>query len=355
MIPNHHLKDGYQFSCQICGSNQLKDILDLGTQPLADKLQPIDKKLKYEVSYPLIQSWCPSCGLNQLRYICPSKVMFGDNYNYKTGVTTELVDYQAHMAKELVDTLNLTDKDLVCDLGSNDGTLLKGFQNCNVRVFGVEPTDIAEIANKNGIPTLRLPFGIKAAQNIVYREGKAKLATATNVFAHVQDLGDFILGLEFLLEDDGYFCFENHYLTNIINDAQYDTIYHEHLRSLSITSIIKLFSFYKFTVVDAKKAARYGGNIRVIVRKGKNHKINSSINLLLKEEKEFGLLDNKTYVKFKKNSQETKLNLLKLLVNCKISGKKVYGYSLPATAMTLINNVGISEDILPIMVEQNAS
>ena len=355
MDHNHHLKDGYQFSCQICGSNQLKDILDLGSQPLADKLQPINQKLEHEISYPLIQSWCPVCGLNQLRYICPAEIMFGDNYNYKTGVTRELVEYQAQMAKELAEKLSLSKDDLVCDLGSNDGTLLNGFKNCNVRIFGVEPTDIAELANKNGIPTLRAPFGIKAAKNIVSREGKAKLATATNVFAHVQDLGDFILGLEFLLEDEGYFCFENHYLANIINDSQYDTIYHEHLRSLSLTSIIKLFSFYNFTVVDAKKTSRYGGNIRVLVKKGKNHKSSNSINLLIREEKEFGLLEKQTYAKFKKNAQETKLNLLKLLVDLKINERKVFGYSLPARAMTLINYVGISEDILPIIVEQNSS
>ena len=127
-FPNHDLKDGFQTKCQICGSKDLYDIIDLGIQPLADKLSPIDADLSETISYPLIQCFCKNCGLNQLRYICPSNIMFGDNYNYKTGVTRELVDYQANMAASLVKELELKESDLVCDLGSNDGTLLKGFQ-----------------------------------------------------------------------------------------------------------------------------------------------------------------------------------------------------------------------------------
>ena len=115
------------------------------------------------------------------------------------------------------------------------------------------------LANEEGIPTLRAPFGVEAAKEIVSKVGKATLATATNVFAHVQQLGDFINGLNILLTDNGYFCFENHYLPSIIKDIQY-TIYHEHLRSLSLSAISKLFSFYDFTLIDVKETSRYGGN-----------------------------------------------------------------------------------------------
>ena len=125
---DHDLRDGPQTKCQICGNIDLQPVIDLGIQPLADKLKPIDSDYIEETSYPLEQKWCNICGLNQLGYIAPANVMFGDNYNYKTGVTKELVSYQAEMAADLFSSLELNKTDLVCDLGSNDGTLLKGFQ-----------------------------------------------------------------------------------------------------------------------------------------------------------------------------------------------------------------------------------
>ena len=146
-MKKHDLVDGTQSKCQICGNQDLQLVVDLGTQPLADKLQKINGELNEEISYPLVQMWCQKCGLNQLNFICPSQIMFGDDYSYKTGVTKELVLYQAQMAADLVQDLNLTDQDLVCDLGSNDGTLLKGFMKQGVEVIGVEPTDIADLAN----------------------------------------------------------------------------------------------------------------------------------------------------------------------------------------------------------------
>ena len=352
---NHNISDGYQYSCQICGSEEIENIVDLGTQPLADKLTNISDPLNLEVSYPLVQAWCKNCGLNQLRYICPAEKMFGDNYNYKTGVTAELVDYQALMAKSLVNQLNLRKDDLVCDLGSNDGTLLKGFKNCGLKIQGVEPTDIAFLANEEGIPTLRAPFGVEAAKVVVGKVGKATLATATNVFAHVQQLGDFINGLNILLKDNGYFCFENHYLPSIIKDVQYDTIYHEHLRSLSLSAISKLFSFYDFSLIDVKETSRYGGNIRVILKKGGGHQKSESIEKFLAKERALGLFDSKTYKDFNIKVTKSKTELLKLLIKLKESSKKVIGYSLPARAITLINYVGIDQDLLPYVVEQPKS
>ena len=191
----HDLSDGIQSCCQICGNKDLKQVIDLGTQPLSDKLQRMDRELKEEISFPLVQLWCSVCGLNQLNFICPSEIMFGDDYSYKTGVTQELVTYQAQMAADLVELLSLKDEDLVCDLGSNDGTLLKGFMKQGVNVIGVEPTDIADLANKDGVPTLRMPFGEVAAKSVIEKSGKVSLATATNVFAHIENFFQFPTGI----------------------------------------------------------------------------------------------------------------------------------------------------------------
>ena len=354
-MKKHDLVDGLQSKCQICGNEELQLVVDLGTQPLADKLQRIKGELNEETSYPLVQMWCQNCGLNQLNFICPSQIMFGDDYSYKTGVTKELVVYQAEMAADLVKDLNLNEQDLVCDLGSNDGTLLKGFMKQGVEVIGVEPTDIADLANKDGVLTLRMPFGEDAANAVVTKAGKVTLATATNVFAHVQKLGDFMRGLDIILKDDGWFCFENHYLGEIINSSQYDTIYHEHLRSLSVSSVVNLFSQYQFSVLKVQQTSRYGGNIRVLVRKGDHDPIDGSIEDFLQKEKDLGFFDQETYNRFRENAISTKIDLIEILINLKKKGKSVAGYSLPARAMTLINYVGIDHDLLPYIVEQKSS
>ena len=333
----HDLVDGPQSKCQICGEDDLQLVVDLGTQPLADKLINIDEELGEELSYPLVQVWCKYCSLNQLNYITPSHIMFGGDYSYKTGVTKELVAYQAKMAADLAHSLNLTEQDLVCDIGSNDGTLLKGFLQQGVRVIGVEPTDIADLANQDGVPTLRMPFGEDAANSVVAKAGKATLATATNVFAHVQQLGDFIRGLDIILGDDGWFCFENHYLGAILEKSQYDTIYHEHLRSLSVSSIVNLFSQYQFSVVKVAQASRYGGNIRVLVRKGSHDPIDGSTEEFLQTEKDLGFFQHETYARFRETAISTKMDLLQTLIDLRKGKKSVAGYSLPARAMTLIN------------------
>ncbi|RPF74832.1 MAG: methyltransferase domain-containing protein [Rickettsiales bacterium TMED289] len=352
---NHDLLDGPQTKCQICGNIDLQTVIDLGNQPLADKLSSIENAYLEETSYPLEQKWCNICGLNQLSYITPAEIMFGDNYNYKTGVTKELIVYQAEMATELVSSLDIKNDDLVCDLGSNDGTLLKGFKKNGVRVIGVEPTNIADIANLDGIKTLRMPFGKVAANKVIKIEGKATLATATNVFAHVQKLGDFIEGLDIVLHENGWFCFENHYLAEIMDATQYDTIYHEHLRSLSISAVVHLFSQYNFSVVRVQQTSRYGGNIRVTVRKGSHNPIDDSVKNFLQREKDLGFFKQDTYENFKQRIISSKITLLKKLINLKEEGKSVAGYSLPARAMTLINYVGLDHNLLPYVVEQPSS
>ena len=351
----HDLENGHQEKCQICGNSDLKTVIDLGSQPLSDKLLKLNQGLKSEMIYPLIQVRCPECSLNQLSYICPAETLFGDDYSYKTGVTEELVSYQAGMAADLVTELGLSSKALVCDIGSNDGTLLKGFIKQGVKVIGVEPTDVADIANDQGVPTLRMPFGEAAANKVVNLHGKVLLATSTNVFAHVQRLGDFIRGLDTMLDDNGWFCFENHYLVDILDSSQFDTIYHEHLRSLSLHAIVALFKQYEFSITKASRTSRYGGNIRVLVQKGNHQPFDDSVQNILKNEMEIGVFDSKTYERFRESSISAKMGLMKLLIDLRQKGKSVVGYSLPARAVTLINYYGIDHDLISYVVEQPAS
>ncbi|MGY3468779.1 putative TPR repeat methyltransferase [Bradyrhizobium sp. LM6.11] len=162
--------------------------------------------------------------------------------------------------QDAVADIGLKPDELVVDIGSNDGTLLSGFKRRGMRVLGIEPTNIGRIAQEQGIDTLQAFFDEETARKVVETHGHAKVATATNVFAHVAQLGSFIRGLERLLAPDGVFILENHYLLDVIEGGQFDTIYHEHLRTYSLKSIVKLFEFFDFTCVDAQRVSRYGGN-----------------------------------------------------------------------------------------------
>ena len=278
VYPAHHMiKNGHQSNCQICNSKKLNLVLDLGHQPLCDSLLTKEMLNKLEKTFPLRMMWCEECCLAQLDYCVDGNEVYHPDYPYRTGITKELVEYLENMSDSLIKKYNLNENDLVVDLGSNDGTLLNGFKNNRINVIGVEPTNISQIANKNNVETIQDFFTVDVADNIKTKIGEASLILATNMFAHMATIGEVISGIELLLKPDGVFVFENHYLLDVIEGGQFDTIYHEHLRTYSLKSLIKLFSYYNFTVTDVERGTRYGGNIRVHVTKGKNRNVSESV------------------------------------------------------------------------------
>ena len=278
VYPAHHMiKNGHLNNCQICDSKKLNLIIDLGHQPLCDSLLTKEMLNNPEKTYPLRMMWCEECSLAQLDYCVDGNEVYHPDYPYRTGITKELVEYLKNMSDSLIKKYNLSQDDLVVDLGSNDGTLLTGFKNNTIRVIGVEPTNISQIANKNNIKTIQKFFTVDVATNIKTTAGEASLILATNMFAHMSTIGEVISGIELLLKPDGVFVFENHYLLDVIQGGQFDTIYHEHLRTYSLKSLIKLFSYYNFTVTDVERGTRYGGNIRVHVTKGKNRNVSERV------------------------------------------------------------------------------
>ncbi|MET0679310.1 MAG: class I SAM-dependent methyltransferase [Bradyrhizobium sp.] len=353
--PNHDIPTGKLTCCQVCGSKRLELVIDLGHQPLCDSL-PSEAQLDApETSYPLRQVWCRDCSLSQIDYVIPGEVVFHPEYPYRSGITKELAVYQDAFVQDAVSDLELQSGQLVVDIGSNDGTLLSGFARRGMRVLGVEPTNIARIAQEQGIDTLQAFFDEDTARKIVETHGHAKVATATNVFAHVAKLGSFIRGLEQLLAPDGVFVLENHYLLDVIEGGQFDTIYHEHLRTYSLKSIVKLFEFFDFTCVDARRVSRYGGNIRVYVAKGKGRPVKPSIAKLLQAEDDFGLSRPECYAGFRALAEKVKLDLLNLALDCKKKGLSFVGNSCPGRCSTLLNYVGIDRTLMPYICEQPTS
>jgi len=259
------------------------------------------------------------------------------------------------MSDSLTEKYNLNQNDLVLDLGSNDGTLLTGFKKHGIRIIGVEPTNISQIANKNNIETIQEFFTTDVAKNIKNTHGKASLILATNMFAHMATLGEVISGIELLLKPDGVFVFENHYLLDVIQGGQFDTIYHEHLRTYSLKSLIKLFSYYNFTITDVERGTRYGGNIRVHVTKGKNRSISKRVELLLKLEEESGLYQLETYTKFADRVKQAKNDFMNFIFKIKSEGKTIVGNSCPGRCVTLLNYYGVDGELLPYIAEQPTS
>ncbi len=353
--PKHHLiKTGPITRCQICNSPELRLVLDLGHQPLADTLPSKEMLNQPEKTFPLRMVWCADCTSVQIDYCVDGKEVYHPGYPYLSGITKPLADYQKNIAASLVEKYNLKKSDLIVDIGSGDGALLSGFKNL-MKPLGVEPTNIAKIANKHGIKTIQSFFDIETSQFIKKKYGQAALITSTNVFAHMQTLGEVIMGIHNLLKDGGVFISETHYLLDAIRDGQFDTMYHEHLRTYSVRSLVKLFSYYDFTVVDAERGTRYGGNLRLHIMKGKGRPISPNVAELLKLENEFGLDKFSTYKKFAERVGRARLEFMEFLIKAKKSGKHVVGKSCPARSSTLLNYYGVDTEFIPYLAEQSSS
>jgi glycosyltransferase involved in cell wall biosynthesis len=352
---DHNVKPGPLNHCQVCGSSDLELVLDCGHQPLCDSLLTAEQLHEPEPYYPLRQLRCTRCTLNQLDYVVEGSTVYHQNYPYRTGVTRELAAYQELMAKDLAARYRLNGTSIICDIGSNDGTLLKGFKQQGIRVLGIEPTQIASIAIADGIDTVNDFFNETVARDIVRDYGNASLVTASNVFAHMAPLGDVVRGIQALIGNDGVFVLENHYLVDVLNKAQYDTIYHEHIRTYSLKSLATLFGFYGMEVFHAERVSRYGGNIRAHVSRRGSRQIDDSVGEILKMEAEMGLDKPAVYEKFRKNAEKTRDKLVEFAVTAKTRGQSFVGNSCPGRANTLLHYCDIGTNLMPYIAEQPAS
>jgi SAM-dependent methyltransferase len=308
-----------------------------------------------ETTYPLRMCWCEECSLAQIDYCVEGSVVFSPDYPYRSGITRELADYQVNISKSLIAKYDLKPQDLVMDIGSNDGTLLAGFKRDGIRTLGVEPTNIARFAIESGIDTIQDFFNLKLAQSIKQKYGEVAVITATNMFAHMATIGEVISGVEHLLRDGGVFVSETHYLFDVIQGGQFDTIYHEHLRTYSLKSLVKLFSYYDFTITDVERGSRYGGNIRIHATKGTNLPVGRNVTELLALEEQAGLSKLETYQKFADRVRRAKFEFLNFMIDAKQKNKRVVGNSCPGRCSTLLNYYGIDPDWIPYLAEQPTS
>jgi SAM-dependent methyltransferase len=355
MTPDHDIKPGPITACHVCGSSELRTVIDLGHQPLCDSMVTETTLAEPEVTYPLRLLRCVECSLAQLDYVVPGDVVFHPEYPYRSGITAELVEYQTASAKSLAERHQLPKGSLVVDVGSNDGTMLAAFKQLGMRVLGVEPTNIAQLARQAGVDTLQEFFTEKLAEEIVRDYGQASLIVSTNTYAHIASLGEVVRGVARLLSDSGVFVTENHNLLDVLQKGQFDTIYHEHLRTYSLKSLLRLYSFYDFTLVHAERVSRYGGNLRAHAKKGQGHAVSANVMTLLEEEEEFGISTEKPYEAFRQRAEKSAEDLLKLTLGARSEGKSLVGISCPGRCVTLLNYAGITERLMPYIAEQPTS
>ena len=338
--------------CQISGAKDLRTIISLGYLPPVNKLRKINSLTKEDTFFPTDLMYSSKSKLVQLSTIVDKEILFPKEYPYTSSTTKVLRKNFQELYSECQKIVNLTDKNLVIDIGSNDGNLLSNFKN-NHKVLGITPEKIGKIAIKKGIKTLLRYFDEKTAKIVLNKFGKAKIITATNVFAHIDNVNKVIKNILKILEPDGVFISESHYLVSLIETKQYDTIYHEHLRYYSLNSLKYLFEKHGLKIIHAKKISPHGGSIRVYATKSKKFKINKSVNKILKHEKKF--LNWNTFNKFKKEVVQSKIDLYSLLKRIKKQNKRIYGIGAPSRASTLINYVGLDENIIDCVLEIEGS
>lgn len=339
--------------CQVCNNTSMKSVLFLGYLPPVNKMVKTGVQPYEQPSYPAELLYCEKCHLVQLGLIVDPKILFPSEYPYTSSTTKILRDNFAELYTDCSSIISLKPSDLVVDIGSNDGNLLSNFAGKH-RVLGVTPEEIGKIAIQRGIPTIIDYFGKPVVKDIVAKDGKAKIITATNVFAHMENVHEIIEAILDLLDDDGVFISESHYLLPLVETLQYDTVYHEHMRYYSLYSLKYLLEMHGFEVFHAKQIPTHGGSVRVYAsRKGK-YQIKPSVAELLKKENDT-IIGVEKLKEFQEKVVNSKLQLMAMLSDIKQKGKKVYGISAPSRASTLINYVGLDSGIMDYVLEIKGS
>lgn len=342
----------HNVSCRICQGKNLEAFLDLGKQPLANAFLK-KEEFSQEKKYPLNVYFCHSCHLLQLLDVVSPEVLFR-NYIYVSSTSPVFIAHFESFAKYISERFGIQGA-LVVDIGSNDGILLRHFKNLGAKILGIDPAEnIAAKATQEGIETLPYFFSPDIARDIAREKHQAKIITANNVFAHVDDVKSLIKGVKILLENEGVFIIEVPYLVDFLEKKLFDTVYHEHLSYFAVNPLQTLFLNCGMKIFDIQKVNSHGGSIRVFVKKdGSGHKVEKSVREFLDHETELKLDSIDTYLDFSKDVSQNKSLLVDLLKNLKSESKKIAGYGAPAKGNTLLNYTGIDFNALDYIIDDS--
>ncbi len=340
--------------CRMCKRSNLVKYLDLGLTPPADKFLTEETINEPEIHYPLDVLVCTDCGQSQLGYIVPPEILYADDYIYEMSITKMGQEHWAEFARTVSTKLELNPNDLVIDIGSNVGVLLEEFRKNKARILGVDPAStIAKIANDKGVETICNIFSIDLAHKILEKYGYASVITGTNVFAHINDLDELMKGVNILLKEGGVFIFESPYLVNLINNLEYDTIYHEHLSYLSVKPLVNFFRMFGMEIFNIEEKDIHGGSFRVYINRIGNRPVLPIVNKMIKKEDEIELYSLDNLKKFASEVEKNRKELVSLLFSLRAKGKKIAAVGAPAKGMTLLNYCHIDKNLLDFATEKS--
>ena len=338
--------------CRAC-SGKLEEFLSLDKTALANSFLK-KKDFKSEKLFPLRVGVCRSCKLVQLLDVVDKKHLFSSYVYFFSAMPAASSHFGAYAEDVVKRFIKNPEKDLIVEIGSNDGLLLKLFQNKGCKnVLGVDPAkNIAKFATQNGIPTIADFFGQKLAEDILQKQGKAKVIIGNNVVAHIDDWRDLAKGVSRLLDDNGAFIFEVPYLMDMFDNLAYDSIYHEHLSYLSVSPLVKFFKRYKMNVFDVETYKRHGNSIRVFVCRFGSYPIAPAVKKFLVREKKAGFGKLNMYHALAKRIKSSKDGLTSILADLKSKGFKIAAYGAPARGNTILNYCKIDAGILDFATEE---
>ncbi len=339
--------------CRACGSRELEEFLSLGKTPPANAFLK-KKDFRKEKHHPLRVGVCRSCKLVQLLDVISKEHLFS-HYVYFFSAMPTASNHFGSYAQDIAERfIKNTAKDLIVELGSNDGLLLKSFHKMgHKRVLGIDPAkNIVKFANKQGVPTLADFFSQRLAQKIVKTEGKAKIIIGNNVVAHIDDWQDLAKGVDELLAEDGVFIFEAPYLMDMFENLAYDSIYHEHLSYLSVAPLVRFFKKYGMNVFDVQPFQRQGHSIRVFVSRSGKYKTMPSVKKFLNKELKAGLNKLSSYKELAKRIKNSRNQLVTTLKDLKSKKMKIAAYGAPARGNTLLNYGNINPKLIDFATEE---
>lgn len=341
-------------TCRGCDRKDLVPFLELGPQPLANALPASPDEFAEERMYPLDVAICPECALVQILDVIDPEVLFG-HYLYVTGVSSSIHEHNRAYAADVVGRLGLGPDDLVVEVASNDGSLLKHFAKEGVRVLGVEPArNIAQMARDAGIPTDGRFFSAATAAELRAAHGGARAILGNNVLAHVEDTVDFLTGMATMLAPGGLAVVEVPYLGEFVDRLEYDTVYHEHHCYFSVGALMHVAERAGLRIVDVVDQAIHGGSIRVFF--GRSEDVGDhgpQAQARREDEQRRGLLSPERFERFAQDVEQQRTALVALLDDLAAQGLQVAGYGAAAKGHTLLNYCGIDTNRLPFTVDRN--
>jgi hypothetical protein len=337
--------------CRICRNPDLEPVLSFGCTPLANSLLSKEQLEQPEQVYPLEVVFCPRCTLVQITETVDPAVLFS-HYLYFSSFSDTMIAHAAALAQKLVHRQNLDGESLVVEVASNDGYLLKNYVAQGIPVLGIEPAqNIASVANERGIPTLVEFFNLEVAQRLAAEGKKADVIHAHNVLAHVADLNGVVAGMAMLLEETGLAVIEAPYVKDLLDNTEFDTIYHEHLCYFSLTALDHLFRQHGLYIVDVEHTQIHGGSLQVFV--SHQNSPSEAVIQLMQQENDWGVYQLGSYTAFSEKVSRLRQDLCDLVARLKSEGLKIAVYGASAKGSTLLNYFGLDKNSLDFVVDRS--